>query len=57
MEKINEYKLKTRDGEVVNKCKCHTLNDAIEYFAWCKDLSEDNLLQIFDISLCDESEF
>lgn len=43
------FKLKTKDGETINKVNAISVNEAIEKFAIIKNLSVNSLLEIFNV--------
>ena len=49
---MNEYKLTTKSGEVIAKIKVHTMELAIAVFARMKQLSESDLLEIYNVKEC-----
>lgn len=46
---MDTYLLKTKSGDVINKCKAKYFEDAIEYFATIKNLSTTDLLNIYTV--------
>lgn len=44
------YKLKTKRGEIINKCKANSLEEAIEFFSIIKSISKYDLLNIYNVS-------
>jgi len=45
----NDYKLTTKNGELVHKIKAESLTDAIEMFATIKQLTQIELLKIYKV--------
>lgn len=48
---MNEYKLKTQDGEIINKVISPSLDEAITFFAKRKRMTKSNLCEIFLIEM------
>jgi len=46
---MEEYVLKTNNGEVIKKINVSNLDDAIDYFAKMKNLKKQQLISIFKI--------
>lgn len=46
-----EYRLLTKTKETISIVKCHSFEEAIEYFANKKRLSIDALLSIFEVGV------
>lgn len=46
---MNIYLLKTKTGDVINKCSAKYYEEAIEYFATIKNLSTTDLLNIYTV--------
>jgi hypothetical protein len=44
-----EYVLKNKSGEIINKIKVTSMEEAIQYFSRIKNLSVDDLLNLFNI--------
>jgi hypothetical protein len=45
------YELRTKDGEVIYKKRFNNIDEALIYFANRKQISEDDLLNIYDVVL------
>jgi hypothetical protein len=48
---MNEYRLLTKDMESINTVRCHSFEEAIEYFAEKKRLSTADLMSIFEVDI------
>jgi len=48
---MEEYALKTKDGDVIKKLKANDISIATNMFAQMKNLSEVELLEIFIVEL------
>jgi hypothetical protein len=48
---MEEYRLLTNDKETINSVKCHSFEEAVEYFAEKKKLSRTDLMRIFDVDI------
>lgn len=47
---MQKFRLLTRDKETISCVRCHSFEEAVEYFAEKKKLSITSLLEIFDVS-------
>jgi len=45
------YELRTKDGEVIYKKRFNGIDEAVTYFANRKQISENDLLNIYDVVL------
>ena len=52
---MEEYRLLTNDKETINSVKCHSFEEAVEYFAEKKKLSTAVLMSIFAVEKFEES--
>ena len=52
---MEKYRLLTKGKETINSVKCHSFEEAIEYFAEKKKLSTDVLMSIFAVEKFEES--
>jgi hypothetical protein len=48
---MEEYRLLTKDRETINSVRCHSFEEAVEYFAEKKKLSITDLMRIFDVDI------
>jgi|688.fasta_scaffold424338_3 hypothetical protein len=46
---MKTFYLKTKDGEVISSKKLNSLDEAISFFAAMKQISEWDLLKIYDV--------
>ena len=45
------YELRTKDGEVIYKKRFNDIDEAVTYFANRKQISENDLVNIYDVVL------
>lgn len=45
------YELRTKDGEVIYKKRFNDIDEAVSYFANRKQISENDLVNIYDVVL------
>jgi hypothetical protein len=48
---MEEYILLTKDRETISSVKCHSFEEAVEYFAEKKRLSTADLISIFEVDI------
>lgn len=48
---MEEYKLLTKDRETISSVRCHSFEEAVEYFAEKKRLSTTDLISIFEVGI------
>ena len=48
---MEEYRLLTKDRETISSVKCHSFEEAVEYFAEKKKLSTADLMSIFEVDI------
>ena len=48
---MKKFYLKTKNGEVINSIEAFDIDDAIRFFAVVKNISEQNLLEIYVVSI------
>lgn len=48
---MQEFRLLTRDKETISCVKCHSFEEAVEYFAEKKKLPISDLIEIFEVEI------
>jgi hypothetical protein len=48
---MEEYRLLTKDMETISCVRCHSFEEAVEYFAEKKKLSTTDLIRIFEVEI------
>lgn len=48
---MEEYRLLTKDRETISSVRCHSFEEAVEYFAKKKRLSTTDLISIFEVGI------